>query len=107
MLSFSWHHIVMKYAQLAFVEGALCRCLVDARAVQSRHSHISGRKQPWYKIHRAEQHPPLPWLMVCEHSLTKSPQHTLLAGAQTCYQKCWGAPARRQTTRWWGEENEG
>lgn len=38
---------------------------------------------------------PLPWLVVCEHSLTKIPQHTLLAGAQTCYQKCWGAPARR------------
>lgn len=87
----------MQYVQLAFMGVPVCRCLMDVRAAQSGHSHTPGKKQHWYKIHSVEQHPPpdLTWLMVCEFDLadgvclTKSSQHPLLAGAQTCYQNCW------------------
>lgn len=48
----------MKCVQLASMEVALCRGVVDVRAAQHGHPHIAGKKQHRYKTQSAEQHPP-------------------------------------------------
>lgn len=102
----SQHHILMKCVQLALMEVALCRCLMDDRAVQSGHSHISGKKQHWFKIHSVEQHPP-PDLAdgVRAQPRQKPPAHSS-SRCTALLPKVLGSFQQRdtRTTRWWGEK---